>query len=111
MENNGPSKKLQKTMDMVPETMAFAHLFTIWKIHNNELKASKAYLASNLIKFDSSVIMYKIMNGLCPDNLRRRLVTRSQISNYSTRNQLDLDTPKQNLQFSKRSFVYSGAKT
>ena len=51
------------------------------------------------------------MNGLCPDNLRGRLTTRSEISNYPTRNQFDLDIPRQNLEFSKRSFFYSGAKT
>ena len=56
-------------------------------------------------------MIYKIMNGLCPDNLRGRLVTRSQISSYQTRNQLDIDTPRQNLEFSKNSFFYSGAKT
>ena len=50
------------------------------------------------------VMIYKIMNGLCPDNLRGRLVTRSQIYNYPTRNQLDFDTPRQNLEFSKNSF-------
>ena len=36
---------------------------------------------------------------------------RSQISNYPTRNQLDLDIPRQSLEFSKNSFFYSGAKT
>ena len=46
---------------------------------------------SNLIKFDRAVLIYKITNGLCPDNLKGRLATRSQISNYSTRNCLDLD--------------------
>ena len=55
-------------------------------------------------------MIYKIMNGLCPDNLRGRLVTRSQISNYPTRNHLDLDIPRKNLEFSKSSFFYSGAK-
>ena len=55
-------------------------------------------------------MIYKIMNGLCPDNLRGRLVTIFQISNYPTRNHLDLDTPRQNLEFSKSSFFYSGAK-
>ena len=65
----------------------------------------------NLIKFDRAVMIYKIINGLCPDNLRGRLVTRSQISSYQTRNQLDIDTPRQNLEFSKNSFFYSGAKT
>ena len=57
---------------------------------------------SNLIMFDRAVMIYKIMNGLCPDNLRGRLVTRSQISNYPTR---------QSLEFSISSFFYSGAKT
>ena len=66
---------------------------------------------SNLIIFDRAVMIYKIMNGLCPDNLAGRLVTRSQISNYRTRNQLDLDIPRQNLRFSKSSFFYSGPKT
>ena len=50
-------------------------------------------------------MIHKIINGLCPDNLKGRLVTRSQISNYSTRNCLHLDTPRQNLEFSKRIFL------
>ena len=66
---------------------------------------------SNLIIFNRAAMIYKIMNGLCPDNLRGRLITRSQISNYPTRNQLDLDTPRQNLEFSKNCFFYSGPKT
>ena len=49
-------------------------------------------------------MIYKIMNGLCPDNLTARLVTRSEISKYPTRNQLDLDTPRQNLELSKAVF-------
>lgn len=48
---------------------------------------------SNLIIFDRAVMIYKIMNGLCQDNLRGRLVTRSQISKYRTRNKLDFETP------------------
>ena len=66
---------------------------------------------SNLIKFDRAVMIYKIINGLCPNNLKGRLATRSQISNYSTRNYLDLDIPRQNLEFSEKSFFYFGAKT
>ena len=65
---------------------------------------------SNLI-FDKAMMIYKIINGLCPDNLRGRLVTRSQISNYPTRNHLDLDIPRQNVEFSISRFFYSGAKT
>ena len=66
---------------------------------------------SNLIIFDRAVMIYKIMDGLSLENLRGRLVTRSQISNYPTRNHLDLDTPRQNLEFSKSNFFYSGVKT
>ena len=47
---------------------------------------------------------YKIMNGLCPDNFRGRLDIRFQTSNYPTRNQLDFDTSRQNLEFSKAVF-------
>ena len=55
-------------------------------------------------------MIYKILNGLCQDSLRMRLVFRSQLSNYSTRNQLDLDIPRLNLEFSKNNF-YSEVKT
>ena len=66
---------------------------------------------SNLIKFDRAVMIYKIINGLCPDNLKGKLVTKSQISNYSIRNCLQLDIPRQNIEFSTRSFFYCGAQT
>ena len=66
---------------------------------------------SILIKFDRAVMIYKIINGLCPDNLKGRLATRSQISNYSTRNYLNLDILRQNLEFFKKSFFYCGAQT
>ena len=66
---------------------------------------------SNIVQFDSAVMIYKIVNGLCPDSLRGRLVPRSQLSSYSTRNQLDLDIPRLNLEFSKSNFFYSRVMT
>ena len=54
---------------------------------------------------------YNMMNDFCPNSLRGRFVTRSEISCYSTRNQLDIGIPKLNLKFSKGTFFYSGAKT
>ena len=65
---------------------------------------------SNLIKFDRALMIYKILNGLCPESLNGKLITRSQISKYQTRNQQDLDIPRLNLEFSKTSFFYTGAK-
>ena len=41
---------------------------------------------SNTIQFDKEVMVYTILNGLCPDNLEERLVLRSQLLNYYTRN-------------------------
>ena len=65
---------------------------------------------SNLIKYDKAVMAYKIMNNLCPNSLQGKFTMRSQISAYVTRNCRDIDIPKRNLEFSKKSFLYSGAK-
>ena len=46
---------------------------------------------SNLIKYDRAIMTYKMMNGFCPDSLRGKFITRSEISSYLTRNQLDID--------------------
>ena len=54
---------------------------------------------SNLIKYDRAIMTYKMMNGLCPDSFTGKFITKSEISSYSTRNQLDIDTPRQNLEF------------
>ena len=52
-----------------------------------------------------------MINGVCPDKLKDSFVTRSQISGYPSRNQLDIDISRLNLESSKRSFFYAGAKT
>ena len=65
---------------------------------------------SSLIQYDRAIMIYKITNDLCPDSLKGRFSTRSQLSNYRLRNSLDIDVPRQNLEFSKRSFYYSAAK-
>ena len=65
---------------------------------------------SSLIEYDRAIMIYKITNDLCPDSLKGRFSTRSQLSNYLLRNSLDIDVPRQNLEFSKGSFYYSAAK-
>ena len=64
----------------------------------------------NCIKYDKAAMTYKILNNLCPGSLHRKFTVRSQISSYETRNCHDISIPKQNLEFSKRSFHYSVAK-
>ena len=66
---------------------------------------------SSLIKYDRGINDAQNDEWSCPDTLKGRFITRSEISSYSTRNQLDIDIPRQNLEFSKGSFFYFGAKT
>ena len=56
-------------------------------------------------------MIYKIINSLCPDSLKGKLVTIAQISNYSKRHVLHLDIPRQCLEFSKRDVFYCGEQT
>ena len=65
---------------------------------------------SNLNKYDRAIMKYKMTNGLCPDSLEINL-SLDQRSSYSTRNQLDIDIQRQNMEFPKGSFFHSGAKT
>ena len=65
---------------------------------------------SSLIEYDRAIMIYKITNDLCPDSLKGRFLTRSQLSKYPLRNSLDIDVPRQNFESSKRSVHYSAAK-
>ena len=65
----------------------------------------------SLISFDQGVVIYKILHGLCPDNLRHKFVEISMISGYGTRNHRDLKIPKVKLEYVKRSFYFSGVKS
>ena len=49
-------------------------------------------------------MIYKIVNGLCTDWIEGKLVPRSQLSNFSTRNQLELEIPSLSLERSKNNF-------
>ena len=64
----------------------------------------------SLISFDQGVMTYKILHGLCPDNLRHKFVERSMVSEYKTRNHRDLQIPKVRLEYAKRIFSFSGVK-
>ena len=61
------------------------------------------------IRFDRLVMTHKILHGNCPDNLQNKFTRRSQISNYSTRNSQNLHLPKPRLEFTKKSFQFTGA--
>ena len=93
---------LQRLQDRGLELIEGAKYRDGWKCNRSSV--------SNLIRYDRAIMMYKILNGLCPDSLRGRYVTRSEIYSYSSRSHIDIDFPRQNLEFLKGSFIYSGAK-
>ena len=48
---------------------------------------------------------------ICPESLHDKFAERSSISKYDTRNKTDLQIPRLNLDFSRKSFNYTGLKT
>ena len=63
-----------------------------------------------LINFDRSVMTYKMMNKICPESLWDVYKTRNTYSSYRTRNCTDIQLPRYNLEYSKKSFHYSDLK-
>ena len=63
-----------------------------------------------LTKFDRSVMAYKIISRQCPESLWDKYHHRTQHSNYRTRNCRDLQIPRNNLEYVKKSFHYSALK-
>ncbi len=82
-------------------------------IENARLKDdwSNSWLGiEDLIKFDRSIMAYKIINKLSPQNLWDKFRQRSTISNYQTRNSADLQIPKLMTEHAKKGFHYSTLK-
>ena len=53
-------------------------------------------------------MMFKIINKICPENLHDKFAERSSISKHDTRNKTDLQIPRLNLDFRRKSFNYTG---
>ena len=64
----------------------------------------------NLIRFDRSVMAYKILNKLSPESLWDKYQYRSAYSNYITRNCKDLQIPRLKTDNAKKGFYYSALK-
>ena len=63
-----------------------------------------------LIRFDRSLMVYEIVNKLCPERLWDMYEQRCNLSSYNTRNDRDLHIPKVNLEHRKKGFRYYGIK-
>ena len=64
----------------------------------------------NIIRFDRSVMTYKIRNKLSPESFWDKFQQRSLQSNYATRNCRDLQIPRLNTEHAKKSYRYSAIK-
>ena len=64
----------------------------------------------NLIRFDRSVMAYKILNKLSPESLWDKYQYRSAYSSYETRNCKDLQIPRLTTEQAKKGFYYSVLK-
>ena len=64
----------------------------------------------DIIRFDRSVMAYKIINKLSPENLWDKFQQRSSQSNYATRHCKDLQIPRLNTEHAKKSYQYSTVK-
>ena len=64
----------------------------------------------NLIRFDRSVMAYKILSKLSPESLWDKYQYRSVYSNYVTRNCKDLQIPRLKIEHAKKGFYYCALK-
>ena len=83
-------------------------------IHTSRIKDNwtlKILSVEQLIAFDRAVMVYKIVNKLCPENLWSKFNLRSHYSRYNTRFCRNIHIPKYNLEYAKKGFSYSALKT
>ena len=62
------------------------------------------------LRYDRSVMTYKITNNLSPENLWDKFQKRSSLSNYETRFCKNLQIPRLNTEHAKKSYYYSALK-
>ena len=82
-------------------------------IENARIKgewSSNGLTAESLIRFDHSVMTYKILSELRPESLWDKCQYRSMYSDYETRNSKDLQVPRLITEHAKKGFYYSASK-
>ena len=107
--------------DVIWGSLSATNLHTLQRLQNRaisiiERAKIKDHWQNNLlsietlIRFDRSVMVYKVVNKLCPESLWDVYEQRCNLSSYNTRNNRDLHIPKVNLEHRKKGFRYSGIK-
>jgi len=83
-------------------------------IHTSRIKDDwrpKFLSVKKIITFDHAIMVYKIFNKLCPENLWNKVTLRSHHSRYNTRFCRKIQNPKYNLEYAKKRFSYSALRT
>ena len=105
--------------DVIWENLSNTKISAIQRLQNrafdiiatSEIKESlirPTFNIGQMFKFDRSVLMFKMMNKICPESLYDKFIERSTISRYGTINKTDIQIPGLNLDFSRKSFNYTG---
>ena len=100
-------------------SLSSAELQTLQRLQNRALSiiASARYkdpwlknwlYVENLTLFDQSILVYKILNKLCPEHFWNMFQLRSSLSNCNTRNYKDIPMLKR--ESTKKGFQYAGIK-
>ena len=63
-----------------------------------------------MFQFGSSVLMFKVINKICPESLHDKFAEKSTKSKYGTRIKTDLQIPRLNLDLFRKRFSYTGLK-
>ena len=102
--------------DVIWGSLSKTKLDTLQRLHNRahamienaRIKdewSSNWLSVENLIRFDRSVMAYKILNKLSPESLWDKYQYRSAYSNYVTRNCKDLQIPRLKIEHAKKGFL------
>ena len=91
--------------------MLLRALWEPWTIDIKDEWSSNWLTVENLIRFDRSVMTYKILKKVSPESLLDEYEHRSMYSNYETRNCKDLQIPRLVTEHAKKGFYYSALKT
>ena len=87
---------------------------TVSMIHTTRIKDNwtpKFLAVKQFIAFDRVVVIYKIFNKLCPENIWNKYHLRSHYSRYNTKFCRNIQIPRYNLEYAKKGFSYSAPKT
>ena len=99
---SGEAYRMLKYQPFSDCKIVFLTLLKHQKIKDSLIRPT--FSINQMFQFDRSVLMFRIVNKICPESLHDKFAERSSISKYDTRNKTDLQIPRLNLEFNRKSF-------